>query len=88
MYMYGSLSNRLDVIIRDGNKMALLVIDEHDDAVLPKNSNQVTLLGLFFRSLLQLLRTNNAYLCLCNEWKYPCGVSNNALTCMGHFAYS
>lgn len=45
MYMYGSLSNRLDVIIRDGNKMALLVIDEHDDAVLPKKFESGNVIG-------------------------------------------
>ncbi|MFX2611664.1 hypothetical protein [Enterobacter mori] len=38
MFMTGSLLDRVSILFRDNCKMALLVIDEHDDAVLPAQS--------------------------------------------------
>ena len=36
MYMSGSLFSRLEITLRDKHKIALLVIDEHEDAVFPR----------------------------------------------------
>jgi hypothetical protein len=38
MFMTGSLLDRVSILSRDNCKMALLVIDEHEDAVLPATS--------------------------------------------------